>query len=320
MTLLVRMRFGSWLYGTATEQSDQDYKGVFLPTLENLLLGTTPKCLRESTKTNSTVKNSPSDVDSETYSLHYFLDLAYKGETVALDMLHAPESACMMRWHPVWADLVAYRSRFYTKNLRALVGYARRQAAKYGIKASRLAAAKGVLEFLKSQRPEVKLIDVWDSLPTGEHIFKKQNEQDQIYEVCGKAMVAKGRCHYYVEMLQKFTDQYGHRAQPAEHNQGIDWKAVSHAFRAAYQTKDIFVHGGFRYPLPEAPFLLAVKQGQLDYLTVVAPALDALLDEVEALNTTSTLPEQVDRHWWDQWLLKTLYDYYGMECPSHARP
>lgn len=305
MNVLVRMMFGSHLYGTATETSDHDYKGIFMPTMRELMLGRAPKCCSEATKTDSTKKNTASDVDSDLYSLHYFMDLACMGETVALDMLHAPPSACT-HTSDIWRDLVANRARFYTRNLRALVGYARRQAAKYGIKGSRLSEAKTVLEFCKAQSPEVRLMDVWDQLPTGEHIFKKNNGQDDVLEVCGKAMVAKGRCSYYVDMLQRFCDRYGNRARQAERNEGIDWKAVSHAFRAAYQVQHILRDGGFEYPLPEAPFLLEVKQGQLDYMTQAAPKLDAIMDEVEALSNASNLPEKVDRQWVDEWLLAAL--------------
>jgi predicted nucleotidyltransferase len=39
MRIIVKMKFGAHLYGTATSDSDLDYKGIFLPTKEQLLLG-----------------------------------------------------------------------------------------------------------------------------------------------------------------------------------------------------------------------------------------------------------------------------------------
>ena len=91
--IIVKMKFGSELYGTATPESDQDFKGVFLPTKEQVLLQRVPRSLIFNTKKSTgayTVKNSSQDIDCEFYSLHYFIDLACKGETAALDMLHAP--------------------------------------------------------------------------------------------------------------------------------------------------------------------------------------------------------------------------------------
>lgn len=305
--IIVSMVFGSHLYGTNTAKSDMDYKGVFMPSLEQLLLQRVPHSIRHSTKKGSESKNSPDDVESEHYSLNYFIHLACEGETVALDMLHAPAHMWVTS-NDIWMQLVTKRHLFYTRSLKAFVGYARRQAAKYGVKGSRLSEAKQVLEFLKSQPTDLRVADVWDLLPTGEHIHKTVNEVDKLYEVCGKKLNSRSYCQHHVPMLQAFVDRYGDRARQAEENQGIDWKAVSHAFRAAYQVKHILVNGGYTYPLPETEELKAVKAGQLDWLTVIAPRLDSLMDELEGLSEKSTLPEKVDREYWDAWLARTLFE------------
>jgi len=91
MKTIVNMIFGSHLYGTDTPKSDKDFKGVFMPNYKDVLLGNIPKSINTSTNQNN-IKNSSDDVDTETYSLHYFLKLACQGETVALDMLHAPDN------------------------------------------------------------------------------------------------------------------------------------------------------------------------------------------------------------------------------------
>ncbi len=49
MRIIVKMKFGAHLYGTATPDSDVDYKGIFLPTKEELLLGRVPKSYNYST-------------------------------------------------------------------------------------------------------------------------------------------------------------------------------------------------------------------------------------------------------------------------------
>ena len=86
MDLIVRMRFGAHLYGTATGRSDIDYRGVFLPSREEILLGAIPRCLSRTTGDHHS-KNTNRDVDEEIYSLHHFIDLACRGEIAAMDML-----------------------------------------------------------------------------------------------------------------------------------------------------------------------------------------------------------------------------------------
>ena len=126
MLTIVEMVFGSHLYGTATPASDRDFKGVVVPDLAQVLLQRVDKSLHDSTKTGDG-KNRPEDIDRERYSLQYFVELACAGETVALDMLHAPR-AMALEAHDIWWDLVAKRELFYTKSLKAFVGYARKQA------------------------------------------------------------------------------------------------------------------------------------------------------------------------------------------------
>lgn len=306
---MVNMLFGSHLYGTNTEKSDTDYKGVFIPSWNDIVLQRVPHSIHTSTKHGSTTKNMPTDVENEVYSLHYFIHLACQGETVALDMLHAPTSAWVSSTH-VWADLVNQRERFYTKNLKAFVGYARRQAAKYGVKGSRLSDAKRVLEFLQWQDPKLRIREIWGQLPTGEHIHR---ETDETYEVCGKLLHPNAYTHHYIPMLESFIQRYGERAKQAERSEGVDWKAVSHAFRAAYQVKHILTSGGYTYPLPETDWLKAVKSGVLHFVKDVAPVLDNLMTELEQLSLASHLPAQVDRQYWDQWLLQTINEEVSRE-------
>ena len=322
MNMIVRMLFGSHLYGTATSSSDVDFKGVNMPPLRSLLLHQVPRTESRNTKTDRTAKNIAVDVDEETYSLHYFVDLACQGQTVAIDMLHAPLHKCT-HFSDIWEDLRSLRALFYTKNLSALVGYARRQAAKYGIKGSRLSAAKTVLDAFRGiveATPDARLRDVWDGLPRGEHIhcIIQDPKEDgvippRLYQVCGKRFMETALIRHYIPALQAFVNEYGVRAQMAERNEGVDWKAVSHAMRAGLQTKAILVDGGFEFPLPEADTLRAIKQGHLPYVDV-ASQLEDLIDECEQLAARSLLPDKVDRAWWEDWLVDTVRGYFKLHA------
>jgi len=306
--IIVKLMFGSHLYGTADSNSDKDYKGIFMPTKEQIFLGKIPKSYNTTSKEGNTAKNTSEDVDSEFYSLHYFIELACQGQTVALDMLHAPDNM-ILELCPIWKELVNSREKFYTKNLSAFVGYARRQAAKYGIKGSRLNACSEVLATLIKHEDEIQLKDIWDKLPKGEHLhFLDELTPNSLrqYQVVGKKFQETVRVGYVFNILNKFYEEYGKRAQLAAENKGIDWKAVSHALRAAYQTKQILTENTITFPLKEAPYLTEIKQGKRDYLTKVVPELESLMNEIEELSMVSMLPEKVDRNYWDRWLTNTV--------------
>jgi hypothetical protein len=183
-------------------------------------------------------------------------------------MLHAPQSVIIESSH-LWDVLVEQRSRFYTKNLKAFVGYARKQAAKYGIKGSRLADVRRVTKFLEKTlertrwETTLKLRDVWDHLPKGEHIHFHEDVGKTEMDFTPKFQET-ARLNYVLPILAKFLTEYGVRAQQAEQNQGVDWKAISHALRAAYQVEELLQYGTMTLPSPLAPLLLSVKKGLMD--------------------------------------------------------
>jgi len=148
MNTIVKLKFGSHLYGTNTPESDIDYKGVFLPTIDEIFLNRIPKSINtNSKKSGATSKNTKDDIDCEIYSLHYFIQLACEGQTVALDMLYAPNNMIIEK-SKVWDEIVKNRSKFNTKNLKAFVSYARKQAAKYSCRGSRLNTIEKILQIL----------------------------------------------------------------------------------------------------------------------------------------------------------------------------
>lgn len=307
---IVKMLFGSHLYGTATPESDTDYKGIFLPSKRDILLNRIPKSVNSSTKKHNAGKNTNEDVDAEIYSLQYFLKLACEGQTVALDMLHAPEDM-ILESSEIWSEIVAERHRFYTNNLKAFIGYARKQASKYGVKGSRLNAAKQVINLLECVGPEIKLSVLWGNLPVGEHLFHVEPNPNGIpqYQVCGRTLQATQTAGYTLKILKTFYEEYGHRAELAAKNEGIDWKAISHAVRAALQVKEILVDNTITFPLKEADTLLKIKQGKLDYLTEAAPMLESLMDEAEDLSLKSSLPAKVDQKYWDDFLIQVIENH-----------
>jgi hypothetical protein len=79
--------------------------------------------------------------------------------------------------------------------------------------------------------------------------------------------------------------------------------------------RSIFTRGTIEFPLPEYGHLILIKNGAYDYLTEVAPDLERLMSEIEALAQKSTLPEKVDRDFWNQFIIeKTKEVICNDEC------
>lgn len=316
--------FGSHLYGLNTPTSDKDYKGIFLPHPRDILLGKAPKTIDTSTGDKSS-KNTVDDVDRQLYSLTKFISLACDGDTVALDMLHADDSKLIAN-SEIWQYIRANRWRFYTTELTGLFGYVRKQAAKYGVKGSRLAALREVYDTLKAMKDEIeyadngvlktrrsRVSDFKDWFPTNEFCrfvtdtTMKSGCQD-FYEVLGRKFQFTITVAEMKKSVYKLWDEYGERARQAEANNGIDWKALSHALRGGMQLIQIYKDGDIVYPLPESDLLKSVKGGNVPFATV-QEKLEEVMGEVERLAAVSNYPKEVDREFWNDFIERVYSDH-----------
>jgi hypothetical protein len=136
METIFRTKFGSHLYGTDTPTSDLDFKSIHLPSANDILLQRVKGSVGDRKGKTEGEKNSPEDIDDESYSLQRYLSLLAEGQTVAIDMLFAPKPEITSN---LWGYICSKKDRLLTKKSAAFVGYCRTQANKYGIKGSRVA-------------------------------------------------------------------------------------------------------------------------------------------------------------------------------------
>lgn len=315
MQTIVEMIFGSHLYGTDTPESDTDYKSVYMPSIHDIILNKIKRNITTSSGAKDS-KNSSEDVDIEVFSLHEFFRLLCEGQTVAIDMIHSPVSI-KDSW--VWRQVRKDRAKFYTKDSKAFLGYAQRQAAKYGVKGSRLKSAKNFYVFINEKDDNDRLCDFWDELPRDEHckdIANDPNGHRQIQAV-GKVFGERVPIKHILGPMNAYITEYGARAQMAERNEGIDWKAISHALRAGYQLKSMVTQGDIIFPLPNAKHIREVKEGSFDY-KAVSVELENLIDEVKQLLEASELPNSIDMGFADDYLFGLIRDYYQLNIYDNA--
>lgn len=61
--------------------------------------------------------------------------------------------------------------------------------------------------------------------------------------------------------IESEVNKYGERAFQAMQNEGVDWKAVSHALRAIRQIEMLYEKGIIQYPLDCKDELISIKEG-----------------------------------------------------------
>ncbi len=295
--LLYLTYFGSLLYGTSGPNSDKDYKGIFLPSKEDLLLMNGRKSINWKSGTDED-KNSSDDVDVELWSIHYFINLIGMGDTGAIDLLFSPSNPHTLiykdsRIDPIFDNPL---DLFDPRNTTSFIYYAINQAKKYGVKGSRLGILKRVYEYLErdvvddetflDERLHVIAPDILENLYDSSYCFHKVINGEDALVICGKTHLYSIKIGEFYRRISREYTKYGERAKKAENNEGVDWKAISHALRCIYQLKELLITGKVEFPLKDAPFLIEVKNGEVDW-KICEEYITSGLEEVKSLQETT---------------------------------
>jgi len=311
--LIYRILHGSRLYGTNTATSDQDFKEVYIPSGRSILLQRIKEARAGGPAKEANEKNQAGDVDTNSFAITKLFSMITKGDIIGCEMIFTPPQNVLFK-DPRYDLILENKNIFLSRKVDGYVGYCRQQANKYGIRGSRVAAVRGAMEMFASMMDtgHKKLSEVWFETS----IYARSTEHCEIelirngatdddmphFVCCGKKQPITNPIKAAYDCYKKVFDEYGHRALAAEQNNGIDWKAVSHACRVGEQAVELLMDHTITFPRPNAERLLSIKRGEVVYQEV-ADYLDSLLIKVEACSKISTLPEKPDHDKIDQLIL-----------------
>jgi hypothetical protein len=305
-TLLYATRYGSHLYGTSTPESDTDLRGIYLPSLASLALGTAKHTI---CSPSTATKNTKDDVDITLYSLQHYLQLLSVGDTGAIDLLFSMFSPS--RLTPAYQPIADHYRELIPRTAKAYVGYCLNQAAKYGIKGSRYGDLLAFNEFLQPLSPTRTLDSITD-WPTLTHITTVVKDNLTYISVLGKLHQTTITISELQSRIQRDLDAYGARTQSAIH--GIDFKALSHAYRVLLQFEELLTTGFISFPLKDADIILAIKQcTNPDSLPDILYLLELRLATIDDLLPDSSLPETVSQSLIDSIILSA----YNITTKDH---
>ena len=165
--LLVCLTYGSHLYGTNSETSDHDFKAVYLPDLNDLILAKTPRVHRYRYDAEGNTISDSATMPANGYEaehtpiqkfIHDFLGgQAYAVETVfgvvqGAHLKHRPEPGApgSRRWCAFEALCHILAKNYIHRNVNGMVGFAVKQTFDYVRRGERLNSAKHVLKVLQN--------------------------------------------------------------------------------------------------------------------------------------------------------------------------
>ncbi len=294
MREIVRILCGSHLYGTDIPGSDKDYKVVFIPEPEDILLGRVKNlCKKEG------------DDDVEYMSYQQYLKLLCQGQTNALDMLFAPPSFYQSAPKPEWYWILDQRQEFLSRNSSAFVGYCRQQASKYSVKLDRYEAVKSVVSLLtrymegnqEAQRLS-EILGLNELVCDSEHmewVYKKGHYKSRIqhFSCCQTLIPVSATVKLALETFSRKLGKYGERVKRVANLREEDWKSMYHAVRVAHEAIELMETGKLTFPRPERSLLKAVRLGKIP-VDKVGAMIEENLSRVEEAVSRSELPERPD--------------------------
>ena len=324
--LILKSVHGSHLYKTNTPTSDKDFYGIYLPSIEAMLLNHGKHFHDESIKKSETLKNDSDDIDYKLISVQKFCHMAKQGETIAIDLLCSSKEDWIHYDPQIWEFIYNNRNKFLTKSLISFLTYSKRQASKYGIKGSRISICKLILDLFRKYET-YRIVEIpFDEINTIYHTalkylepitvtINKDNNGEIIpstsyFTFAARDFLFSVKAKSYISTLEDMLKKYGNRSKMAEENLGIDWKAIHHAFRFTYLVHHSVINGSFiTFPLPETKFLIDIKQGNLLFKEI-QPVLDNLILETKTLLTNSSLPDVCDPKWFEDEIIYWYKSYW----------
>jgi hypothetical protein len=249
--LIFKTLAGSRLYGVSTEDSDYDYKGVFMEDLCELLKKTDD--VRRAT-------DPTSNSEVELFSLNYYMKLLGQGQVTPLDMLFAPKEL----WtdsSKEWEAIQAQRKYMVSSNITPFVDYAKGQAIKYGFKGNKILTIEKAIKLVELNFSFDNICtELADMDGISFDVEKTSNRTIRHIVICGKSFGETTKVNLWLDPLQKLRKSFGRRAEQVAG--GIDLKAQYHTIRICCEAVELLTTGELTFPRPEADTLIKIRAGE----------------------------------------------------------
>ena len=337
--LIYLSQYGSHLYGLNTENSDLDFRGVYIPTLDDIILHKDKDEINtelEITITPGSEMDEDGDIifnpgfiekkkiDVKIFSLQKFIQLCSKADTNALDLLFSWTNQDTESYLYVvsgyyinpMAQIVTYKNKLInTDRLESPITYAFKQATKYSIKGNYIKLLDCLIEL--SDKLIVYNVEEFtkyigelleiekDKLFIVTRDMKEKGGMQKFLSVLGVEHQFNLSMDKFKQRLQQKRNSYSDRSIQSGKDGGNDWKALSHAIRVLLEIKELLDTGNIQFPLKDKEFLLDIKQGKVEREFIdnfFNQELSNILERVQK----NELNWKYDEEFWNEFILKEI--------------
>lgn len=315
LNILDKVLYGSRLYGTDTETSDFDYKAIYIPSIDNMLLGKKFSKFRERYAADGTpIDNFTAMMDSgeetEYIPLQVLIADFTKGQTYATELMFALIANPEYHLHDMAKDVV---SKFKHNDVISMVSFAKKQTMDYISRARRAADVDEVLTILADHMTMAtlhsKLETIYDKIPEKFHIVMEKDVKPYrgIY-IAGRQYSERTSISDIYNSLTIIQKEYGTRVKNAILTGSVDWPSMSSAIRCYEEALELFDTGVITFPRKNSEYLRDVKQGKIPF-DIVKPYLEEISDKVDYIVVSTPAYTEADV---DQYIVEIVKKYLGI--------
>lgn len=264
---ILEIKSGSHLYGLNTENSDEDYVGIFLPPKEYILGLQVVEQIDLSIKDkHDNGRNTKDAVDRKFYEFRRFCNLALQGNPNIIELLFTSEEN-IVYINKLGKLLLDNKHLFVSRKIiPKFLGYAESQKRKLLVKTENMI---GLIEGLKYLQELKERGFEKSTLPEfiGDTEFDKWFKENPnklhfnlgAYTLNRNITIKRG-----IKWVEDFILKGSNRLENVK-NAGWEYKSGSHLLRLLYQTIELCETGDLKFPLNKRRILLNVKKGEVSY-------------------------------------------------------
>jgi predicted nucleotidyltransferase len=290
---------GSSLHGTRTENSDTDIKGVFVPSVEELILK--EKNVINFSTGNKNSKNTKEDIDIELFSLKEFIRLLSIGDINAIELLLSFGTEFEISSPLVkreYFSLIAEKKPIVNKIL-AFTGFAMKQASLYKQKGDRLVELEEFLTLLQENKnKKLKDVSLENFLKNKKYSFLNGD----YLTVVKKKYHLNADTSYIAKGVKQRVFGYGNRAHSAK-GKPAEFKSLAHAVRAIKEGIELLETGTIKFPLSYASYLTSIKKGEVS-VEKISEVIESDWEKLETLSQISSIPSNLNKEELDGIIIK----------------
>ena len=320
--LVYLSKFGSKLYGTDTPESDEDYKGIYVPYQDMMILNTATHYVSYNTS-DSNQKNTKDDIDIELKSIQTFLKELSRGDTGAFDLAFSYTNK----------DAVVYENKLYMRyfhnnihkffhpqNINTFIGFAYGQAKKYSVKGDKVVILDRIIEFLDANKDKFcdsRIKDFSENLLNfcgdKKYCYYTEDDCNKYIQVLNSKYVINNKYDYFLDCMTKARSAYGKRAESVSKavmsgKPSADWKSLSHAYRCVCEAYELLTEEKITFPLSESKVVKDIKFGLIE-LDNVLSMIDDMVNSIDDIVKSGNVVDRYDVEFVNEFVMM-LYRHY----------